>query len=421
MPELYLPWALLAAVVAGGGLALRRYRRALLSADLRVLRIRQAVESAGEAIGIGDFEGNSWYHNAAHVALFDYTVAELNAVPGAGVLFADPAVAQAILGAVRAGRSWSGETDILTKDGQRIPAYVRADIIRDDHGKPVGIFGVFRDITRERQLAEEAARAQQLDSLGMMAGGIAHDFNNLLTAMLIRIDLAKLQPGVGAQTAADLEEIAQVGRRAQELTRRLKAFAKGEAPEKRLLQLPALIREAVNLAAERGSRVTLRWDLAEELPPVMADESQLLQVLNNLALNAVQAMAGGGSLTVAARAIPPADAPAAHLEERDWVRVSLTDTGIGIPPENLKRIFEPFFTTKATGTGLGLATCFSIVAKHGGHLRVESAPGRGTTFHVLLPASPALPAAGIAPMLESRGRAASLPPLPLRAGAGARP
>ncbi|HEX3729009.1 MAG TPA: ATP-binding protein [Opitutaceae bacterium] len=219
----------------------------------------------------------------------------------------------------------------------------------------------------------------------------------------------------------DLDEIAQVGRRAQELTSRLKAFARGEAPEKRLLRLPSLIREAVNLAAERGTHVALRWDLEEGLPPVMADESQLLQVLNNLAVNAVQAMAGGGTLTVAARAILPPQALVAHLEERDWVRISLTDTGIGIPPENLKRIFEPFFTTKSTGTGLGLATCFSIVAKHGGHLRVESAPGRGTTFHVILPASPALPAAEFAPKVVARGSPASLRPLPLRVGAGAGP
>jgi PAS domain S-box-containing protein len=381
-----LPWLLLALGGLGFAVVIRRHRRALNASSLRFRRIFQAVESATEAVGIGDFEGNSLYHNQAHIDLFGYTVDELNSVPGSGVLFADKAAAEAIIASVFAGRSWSGETDVLTKDGRRIPAAVRANVIRDENGTPVGIFGIFRDITRERQLAEEAARASKLDSLGLMAGGIAHDFNNLLTVMLGQVSLAKFEPNLPESTKESLDSIEKVTLRARDLTQRLKAFAKGETLSKALIRLAPLVREAVGLACE-GSAVRFRIDMPADLPRVMADETQILQVVNNLALNAVQAMPGGGDLTVAARVVRGEEAVAEALPEGEWVRISLSDTGVGIAPENLSKIFVPFFTTKKTGTGLGLATCFSIVAKHGGHLRVESTQGRGTTFHVILPAS----------------------------------
>lgn len=368
----------------------RRNRLALESSDLKLRRILQAVESASDAIGIGDFEGTSLYHNRAHIALFGYTVDELNSVPGNGVLFADKATARAIIEAIFAGKSWTGETGVLTKAGVRIPAYVRTDIIRDEQGAPVGIFGVFRDITRERQLSEEAARASKLDSLGLMAGSVAHDFNNMLTVILCHVQLAQLDSDSRDSVRECLEEIRGVTLRAQDLTQRLKAFAKGETISKSLVVLPSLVREAVNLALT-NSEVRVQFELPPDLAAVMADETQIFQVISNLALNAVQAMPGGGLLTVKARVVRGGEARALRLAEMDWVLVSVADTGAGIPAENLTRIFEPFFTTKKEGTGLGLATCYAIVAKHGGHLRVESTPGLGTTFQVLLPASDLVP------------------------------
>ena len=382
---LIFPWVLVVAGAAIFVVVTRRHRRAMDLSSLGLQRILQAVESTSEAVGIGDFEGNSLYHNRAHIALFGYTVEELNAIPGSGVLFADKATAKAIIAAIFAGKSWSGETDIVTKAGERLPAYVRCDIIRDSRGEPVGIFGVFRDIRRERQLAEEAARASKLDSLGLMAGGIAHDFSNLLTVMLGQVLLAEMEPFSRESVQESLTEIKKVTLRAQELTQSLKSFAKGETPSMALVKAPPLIREAVSLSV-KGSRVQPVFEIQEGLT-IMADETQILQVLHNLALNAVQAMPGGGTLTAKATAIKPGESNFLPVAGMSWVRISLSDTGVGIPPENLPRIFEPFFTTKEKGTGLGLATCYSIVKRHGGYLSVDSVVGTGTTFLILLPAS----------------------------------
>jgi two-component system cell cycle sensor histidine kinase/response regulator CckA len=387
-----LPWILLAIGAAAFAVVERRHRRALESSSLGLQRILQAVESATEAIGIGDFEGNSLYHNRAHKDLFGYSVEELNALPGSGVLFADKATAKAIFACIFAGKSWSGEADIVTKAGRRLAAYVRADVIRDARGVPVGIFGLFRDVTRERQLADEAARASKLESLGLMAGGIAHDFSNLLTVMLGQILMAEMEPFSQEAVSESLVEIKKVTLRAQGLTNQLRSFAKGEIPSMALIELQPLLGEAVNLAL-KGSVVRPALSLPATLPAVMADSTQMLQVFHNLALNAVQAMPGGGTLTVTAGILPEEEAQFLALEDLCWVRVSVIDTGVGIPPEALTRIFEPFFTTKPKGTGLGLATCYTIVKRHGGHLKAESTPGRGTTFQVLLPASTLKPEA----------------------------
>lgn len=240
-------------------------------------------------------------------------------------------------------------------------------------------------------MAEEAARASKLDSLGLMAGGIAHDFSNLLTVMLGHVSMAQMEPFEEADVRESLGEIKRVTLRAQELTVRLKSFAKGETPSMALIVLPPLVTEAAKLAT-KGTPVKVVYEIQENLPAVMADETQILQVLHNLALNAVQAMPDGGTLTIKATSIQPGESNFLAVAGLKWVRVSLADTGVGIPAENLGRVFEPFFTTKAKGTGLGLATCYSIVKRHGGYLSVDSVIGAGTTFLMLLPASDLVPA-----------------------------
>lgn len=392
-----IPW-LLTALGAGGFAVIylrhrrlqavqRRSQEALASASLTLTRIRQAVEGASDAIGIGDFEGHSFYHNQAHVRMFGYTVDELNAVPGEGVLFADRDIGGEILASIRAGRSWTGETDVVAKDGRRIPALVRADIIRDDQGRPVGIFGVFTDITRERQRAEEAARGNTLESLGLMAGSIAHDFRNLLATILANVSLAQLDDDLSETVKERLTGIEKAVWRAKDVTEQLTTFARGGSPTKKRVRLAPLIREAAGFALQNAG-VELRCTLADDLGDVEADEVQLLQVVNNLAVNAVQAMPGGGVLSItAANAAPDPEVARTHGETR-WIAIAVADTGVGIPPENIARIFEPFFTTKPKGTGLGLATCYAVIRSHGGKLRVDSVPGQGTTFHILLPAAP---------------------------------
>jgi PAS domain S-box-containing protein len=393
-----IPWLLLAVSAGLFVVVRRRHKKELATSMLGLQRVMQAVESASDAIGIGDINGTSVYHNRAHIALFGYSVEELNNVPGAGVLFADKAVAQTVISTIMDGRSWAGETNVVTKSGRQVPAFVRADLIRDDAGAPVGIFGVFRDITRERRLAEEAARANKLDSLGLMAGGIAHDFNNLLTVMLGEVLLAQMEPDVSDAVKLSLGEIKKVTLRAQALTARLRSFAKGEPPQMALVSLPRLIREAGDRGT-KGTQVRTTYQIPLDLPQVMADETQLMQVLQNLVINAVQAMPDGGALDIRAGKVGRDLAAAQGLEPVQWLSIDVADTGSGIPAEDLGRIFEPFFTTKKTGTGLGLATCYTIIKRHGGQLKVESTVGFGTTFHLYLPAAgaaaaPALPIEG---------------------------
>jgi signal transduction histidine kinase len=220
----------------------------------------------------------------------------------------------------------------------------------------------------------------------MMAGGIAHDFNNLVTVMLGEVMLAQMEPGLTPPVAASLAEIQKVTVRAQDMTARLKAFAKGESPAKQPVALPRLVREAVERAA-RGTDVRLQFELPADLPAVLADETQIFQVIHNLALNAVQVMPNGGAIIVTGARLGKERIREVGLAPGTWVGLSLADTGGGISAENLEHLFEPFFTTKATGTGLGLATSYNTIKKHGGLIKVDSTVGFGTTFQVILPAA----------------------------------
>jgi signal transduction histidine kinase len=170
------------------------------------------------------------------------------------------------------------------------------------------------------------------------------------------------------------------------MTARLKAFAKGESPAKEPVALPRLVREAVDRAA-RGTQVRPQFELPADLPEVLADETQIFQVIHNLALNAVQVMPGGGAIIVTGVRLGRERIREVGLAPGTWVGIRLADTGGGISAENLERLFEPFFTTKETGTGLGLATSYNIIKKHGGLIKVESTVGFGTTFEVILPAA----------------------------------
>ena len=380
---------LLAIALAGtAGFLLWEYRRTRARAQasaLTLTRIRQAVESASDAIGIGDADGNSVYHNRAHMALFGYTVAELNALPGIGVLFADPGIAEEIHQSIRAGRSWSGEAEIRTKEGRSVPCFVRADLILDDLNRAVGIFGVFTDISERRRVEgvleaqrQKLERTNKLESLGMLAGGIAHDFGNLLTSMGGNLYIVRSFDNIPPEIDEHLLEVEHAVKRAGEITRQLLTFARGGSPLKLPVAIAALLRESVAYAVT-NSTVEARFEIPDHLPTVQADATQLLQVFNNLAVNAVQAMPGGGSLTVKVRSLRTGDFTG--------VEIDFIDSGTGIPAHLLSKIFDPFFTTKSTGSGIGLATCLSIVEGHGGRLTVDSTEGRGTTFRIILPAA----------------------------------
>ena len=285
----------------------------------------------------------------------------------------------------------AGQTILVGRDGHQRYVSNNGAPIRDLTGKPAKIEGVvlvFRDITERQRIEAEMRKVQKLESLGLLAGGIAHDFNNILTAIAGNISLAKMDVPFQSSIYDVLAEAENATFRAKDLTQQLLTFSRGGAPIKKPTSLKDLLESSVSFAL-RGSNVQAEFDIPADLWPVEIDSGQINQVINNLVINADQAMPEGGLLNVTARNVPRAGLDRAlNLPGDYYVRLEVKDQGIGIPQKNLNRIFDPYFTTKQRGSGLGLASCYSIIARHEGVILVESELGKGTTFSIYLPAVP---------------------------------
>jgi signal transduction histidine kinase len=265
-------------------------------------------------------------------------------------------------------------------------------IVRGADGQALRMIGAIVDVTERREAErllvesrEQLRQVTKMEAMGRLAGGIAHDFNNILTSLLGHSELALTQVSEGHPLEEDLREIRAAGRRAAGLTRQLLAFSRKQVLEPRIVDLNEIVTGVHKMLARViGEDVELVIDLALDLGRTVADPGQLEQVLVNLAVNARDAMPDGGRLT-----IQTSNASPGSLAGRAGraVRLSVTDTGMGMDPETQARIFEPFFTTKelGKGTGLGLAMAYGTVQQSGGQIEVNSAPGRGTTFEILLP------------------------------------
>ena len=259
-----------------------------------------------------------------------------------------------------------------------------------------GIFGdgvlsevqwVGRDVTERMRLLEKLNKTDKIESLGVFAGGIAHDFNNYLTAIMGTVNLMKRSLSPTDPRHRRLAEAERSVMKATELTKQLLTFSKGGEPIKRTISLPTFVRETAEFAL-RGSDIALSVSFEPGLVPVEADEGQLFQVISNLIINAKQAMTDGGTLYVRGRNVDIDESSTVPLPGGRYAVLSIADEGSGIPKELLGKIFDPFFTTKRNGTGLGLTIVHSIVARHGGHIEVDSEVGRGTEFRIYFPASP---------------------------------
>lgn len=253
-------------------------------------------------------------------------------------------------------------------------------------GKPA-VQVVARDISERKRIENELLQASKLESLGILAGGIAHDFNNILTIILGNLSLGKMYASHEDPIHERLTEIEKAALQARDLTQQLLTFAKGGAPVKKTVSIGDLVKETTVFAL-RGSKVRCEFHIPEDLSPVKIDEGQISQVINNLVINAVQAMPEGGTIRVLAANITIKEARAEDgpLKAGRYIKISIADEGMGIPVEYRHKIFDPYFTTKPNGSGLGLATSYSIVKKHDGYIFVESEVGVGTAFHVFLPA-----------------------------------
>jgi CheY-like chemotaxis protein len=230
----------------------------------------------------------------------------------------------------------------------------------------------------------ELLRNQKLESLGVLAGGIAHDFNNILTAIMGNISFAKLDTDTSFSSYASLERAEKACQRAAELAKQLLVFAKGGQPIKKVISLDHLVKDIVALTLS-GTNVQGIIDFPESLYAVEADEGQISQSLHNIIINAVQAMPGGGKLVVHGENITVHNSAQLGLPTGSYILISFKDEGCGISEVDQKKIFDPYFTTKAEGTGLGLASAYSCIAKHGGRIVVNSSVGKGSTFTIILP------------------------------------
>ncbi len=279
-------------------------------------------------------------------------------------------------------RDW--EIVFVAKGGIRRIVSVSAEMIMIENA-PCFILNAV-DITGQRHLEEERRRAQNLESIGILAGGIAHDFNNILTAIYGSISLARRYAEPGGKLHSILDKTEKASNAARALTRQLLTFSKGGGAVFQPANIADLLRETVSFALH-GSTVRAIFSIAEDLRPANADLGQIGQVINNLAINALQAMPGGGTLAVSAGNASVHES-GIYLPDRpgSYLRISIRDTGAGISPEHLGRIFDPYFTTKETGSGLGLAIVYSIIKNHKGYIFVDSEPGKGTEFIMFLPA-----------------------------------
>ncbi len=257
--------------------------------------------------------------------------------------------------------------------------------LRDSEGNIFGLCGIARDITERQKMEAELLRIQKLESIGILAGGIAHDFNNILTGILGNISLAGVYKDPG-KIAERLSEAEMASLQAKNLTQQLLTFSKGGAPIKKTVAIADLLKDSAPFAL-RGSNVRCEFSIPGDLWSVEMDEGQIRQVVNNLIINADQAMPGGGVIEVCVENVTIELGNVLPLKPGKYIKISIQDHGVGISEEHFHRIFDPYFTTKQKGSGLGLATSYSIIKNHGGHITVESQIGIGTTFYIYLPAS----------------------------------
>jgi two-component system, cell cycle sensor histidine kinase and response regulator CckA len=285
---------------------------------------------------------------------------------------------------------------LVLGDGTRLSVNLTGAPMSDGEGQRLGVVLVVRDVTESVRLTQERLRASKLESLGVLAGGIAHDFNNVLTAVVGNIALARSDETLTRETATWLEEAERACLRARTLTHQLLTFSRGGDPVKKPMHLGQLV-EATMRFAVSGSNVRGAVEVPADLWAVEADEGQVEQVVHNIVLNAKQAMPRGGQVDVRCQNVRFHLPHETTDDERHFVRISISDQGPGIATDHVERIFDPYFTTKPSGTGLGLAVSHAVVQNHGGFIKVESEPGRGTTFHVYLPRSLRRVAAQAAP------------------------
>jgi PAS domain S-box-containing protein len=346
-------------------------------------KYRLLFDNAGDGILILDMKGKIQAINRKISELLGYTEDELRLMNLADLDTSDEAELSRIrLKILSEKGSISFNTTHLCKGGSSVSVEVNAQ--RIFWNNQPAIFCICRDITERKRTEQLLQNTQKLESLGILAGGIAHDFNNLLGGIFGYIDLAQAD-FTGQDPKRFLSKAMDAIERARGLTQQLLTFSKGGMPIQKVSPLFPFVQETAQFALS-GSNISLKCTISNDLHNCFFDKNQVGQVIDNIVINAQQAMPLGGVIELRAENIIIEKDPGRALSEGHYVKISVTDQGIGIPESIITKIFDPFFTTKPKGHGLGLATCYSIIRKHGGCIEVQSQQGKGSTFHVYLPA-----------------------------------
>lgn len=284
--------------------------------------------------------------------------------------------------------SLADDVVLIARDGSERDISNSCSAIRDKGSTVIGAVLVFRDVTEKKRMQDDALKSEKLKSVGILAGGIAHDFNNILAAILGNISLAKLQIDEGEKSNSRnlLEGAEKASLRAKNLTQQLLTFSKGGEPIKKVESVSEIIKDSTDFLLS-GGKVHSEYDIEEDLWPVNIDTGQMSQVIQNIIINAMHVMPGGGKVNITCNNVSNEDGRIATLSRGNYVRVSIKDHGPGIPHELLDKVFDPYFTTKEGGSGLGLALTHSIITKHQGQIDVQT-DSSGTDFIIYLPAMP---------------------------------
>ena len=362
-------------------------------------RIRQQaslLDKAQDAILVCDLNYQILYWNKSAERIYGWTAADAFGRNVFDLLSAgDRTQIEAARAVVGDSDEWKAEQRQTTREGVRIIVDSRWTLVRSDTGEPDYYFITNTEITEQKRTEEHLLRAQRMESIGTLAGGIAHDLNNILSPIMMAVDMMRL--GVNeAEHARWLAMIKENAERGADLIKQVLTFARGMEGQRMTVQLKHLVKEVVAVLKQTLPKsIVLKHEIATDLWTTAADPTQIHQVLMNICINARDAMPAGGAITLKAENVAVDENYARMNSESaagNYVLLTISDTGVGMQPEMVKRIFDPFFTTKeiGKGTGLGLAITMTIVKSHGGFISVYSEPDKGTRFSVYLPSSEAL-------------------------------
>ncbi len=363
-------------------------------------KYRNIVESIEDGYYEVDFAGSFIFCNDSMSKILGYSKDELIGMNNRQYMDEENAkkVFQTFNSVYRTKEPYKAfDWELIKKDGSRCYVETSVSIRRDPEGEPIGFQGIARDVTERKKAEEEKAKleaqlqqALKMEALGILGGGIAHDFNNLLMGIQGNASLMLLDKEAGHPDYEKLENIEQYVQNGADLTKQLLGFARGGKYEVKPTDINDLIKKTTTMFGRTKKEITVQSKYEKSLWSVEVDKSQIEQVLLNIYVNAWQAMPGGGELYLQTENVILNDkyVKPFNVEPGNYVKISITDTGVGMDEVNRQRIFDPFFTTRemGRGTGLGLASAYGIIKNHGGFINVYSEKGEGTTFNIYLPA-----------------------------------